>query len=253
MNPIAFSINGFDVRWYGIIIGIGVVAALFLGSINCKIRNYSFDNIIDVFLISFPFAVIGARAYYVFFEFDQYKHNIINMFNIRQGGLAIHGGIIFGLTAAFIYTRFKKIDFFELVDMAAPSIILGQAIGRWGNFFNGEAHGGAVSYEFIQKFPLFIQKGMYIDGSYYQPTFLYESIWNICVCLILIYLLRKVMRKGTVILAYVGLYSLGRFFIEGLRTDSLMFYGMRMAQSVSIAGMLFSIIFLLFIYRKKSL
>lgn len=252
MNPIAFSINGFDVRWYGVIIGTGVIMALILGNINCKARNYNFDNIIDVFLISFPFAVIGARAYYVFFEFDQYRNNIIDMFNIRLGGLAIHGGILFGLAAAFIYTRYKKINFLELADIAAPSIVLGQAIGRWGNFFNGEAHGGVVSYQFISHFPLFIQKGMYIDGSYYHPTFLYESIWNLCVCLILIYLLRRVLKNGTVILSYIGLYSLGRFFIEGLRTDSLMFYGIRTAQLVSIFGMIFSITFLIFIYKRHS-
>ncbi len=252
MNPIAFSINGFDIRWYGIIIAFGVGAALFLGKLNCKTRNYSFENLIDIFIISFPFAVVGARAYYVFFQFDEYKNNIINIFNIRQGGLAIHGGVIFGLASAFFYTKYKKINFLQIADIVAPSIILGQAIGRWGNFFNGEAHGGVVTYNFIKHFPLFIQKGMYIDGNYYHPTFLYESIWNICVCLILIYLLRKVLKRGTVILAYVGLYSLGRFFIEGLRTDSLMFINIRIAQLISIAGILISIIFLVYIYRKKN-
>jgi phosphatidylglycerol---prolipoprotein diacylglyceryl transferase len=251
MNPIAFSISGFEIRWYGIIIAFGVTAALFLGNLNCKIKKYDFDKLLDTFLVAFPFAVIGARAYYVAFQFSDYKNNLIDMFNIRQGGLAIHGGVLFGLTAAYVYTKYKKLDFLEMADIAAPSLIIGQAIGRWGNFFNGEAHGGPVSSEFIQKFPLFIQKGMYIEGTYYHPTFLYESIWNICVCLILVYILNKKGKKGTVIFSYIGLYSLGRFFIEGLRTDSLMLGSIRIAQLVSLSGVVLCIVFFIFNYRSK--
>ncbi|KZL93908.1 prolipoprotein diacylglyceryl transferase [Clostridium magnum] len=251
MNPIAFSINGFEIRWYGIIIAMGVIAALFLASLNCKVKNYNFDKLLDTFLVAFPFAVIGARAYYVVFEFNDYRDNLIDIFNIRQGGLAIHGGVLFGLVAAYIYTRYKKLDFLEMADIAAPSLIIGQAIGRWGNFFNSEAHGGPVSSEFIQRFPLFIQKGMYIEGAYYHPTFLYESIWNICVCIILVYILHKTHKKGTVIFLYIGLYSMGRFFIEGLRTDSLMLGSIRVAQLVSLSGVLLSIGFFIFSYRNK--
>lgn len=251
MNPIAFSINGFEIRWYGIIIALGVTVALFLASLNCKMKNYNFDKLLDTFLIAFPFAVVGARAYYVVFQFSDYKDNLIDIFNIRQGGLAIHGGVLFGLTAAYVYTRYKKLHFLEMADIAAPSLIIAQAIGRWGNFFNSEAHGGPVSSEFMQRFPLFIQRGMYIDGTYYQPTFLYESIWNICVCLILVYILKRTNKKGTVIFSYIGLYSLGRFFIEGLRTDSLMLGSIRVAQLVSLSGILLSIGFFIFIYRSK--
>lgn len=251
MNPIAFSINGFDIRWYGIIIALGVTAALILANFNCKVKKFNFEKLLDTFLIAFPFAIIGARIYYVIFEFEDYRYNLIDIFNIRQGGLAIHGGVILGLAAAYIYTRKKKYDFLFMADIAAPSLILGQAIGRWGNFFNGEAHGGPVTYEFIQRFPLFIQKGMYLDGVYYHPTFLYESIWNLCVCLILIYLLRKTLKKGSVIFAYIGLYSLGRFFIEGLRTDSLMLGGVRVAQLVSLSGVLLCAAFLVFAYKNK--
>jgi phosphatidylglycerol:prolipoprotein diacylglycerol transferase len=253
MNPVAFSINGFQIRWYGIMIGLGVMAALFLANFNCRNKNYNFDDIVDTFLISFPFAIIGARAYYVIFQFQDYKDNIIDVFNIRQGGLAIHGGLIFGLTAAYIYTRHKKIDFIKLADCVAPSIILAQAIGRWGNFFNGEAHGGPVSYQFISKFPLFIQKGMFIDGTYCHPTFLYESLWNLTVCIILVYILRRKHNRGSVIAAYIGLYSLGRFFIEGLRTDSLMLGSIRIAQLVSLAGVVFSIGFFLYLKHKKNI
>lgn len=252
MNPIAFSIGSFEIRWYGIIIALGITAALLLASFNCKRKNCNYDKLIDTFLVAFPFAIIGARAYYVIFQFSDYKDNLINVFNIRQGGLAIHGGVIFALVSAYVYSKRKKLDFWEMADIAAPSMILGQAIGRWGNFFNGEAHGGPVTYEFIRRFPEFIQKGMYIDGVYYHPTFLYESIWNFLVCLILIYLLNKKLKKGTMIFTYIGLYSVGRFFIEGMRTDSLMFGFIRMAQLVSLSGVILSIGFYIFTYRKKA-
>ncbi|MEY7998939.1 prolipoprotein diacylglyceryl transferase [Clostridium sp. Mt-5] len=252
MDPIAFSINGFAIRWYGIMIASGVLAAILLANFNCKYKKYNFDDLIDVFLVSFPFAIIGARAYYVIFQFKYYEGSIMDMINIRQGGLAIHGGLIFGLLAAYIFTRYKKMDFIKLVDSAAPSIILAQAIGRWGNFFNGEAHGGPVTYEFISKFPLFIQKGMYINGVYYHPTFLYESIWDLIVCVILIYIFRKKHKKGSIIAAYIGLYSLGRFFIEGFRTDSLMLGNIRIAQLMSLVGILFSIGYFVYLRIKKN-
>jgi phosphatidylglycerol:prolipoprotein diacylglycerol transferase len=252
MNPIAFSIGGFDIRWYGIIIALGVIAALLLASYNSKVKKFDFDKLLDTFLIAFPFSIIGARAYYVIFQFNDYRDNLIDMFNIRQGGLAIHGGVLFGLAAAYIYTKRKKLDFLYMADIAAPSLILGQAIGRWGNFFNGEAHGGPVSYEFMQKFPLFIQKGMFINGEFYHPTFLYESIWNFCVCLILVYLLRRTAKKGTVIFTYIGLYSIGRFFIEGLRTDSLMLGSIRVAQLISVSGVLLCLVFFIYTYKNKA-
>ncbi|MBA5849854.1 prolipoprotein diacylglyceryl transferase [Clostridium sp. cel8] len=251
MNPIAFSINGFDIRWYGVIIACGVGAAFILANINCKKKNYDFDSIIDIFLIAFPFGIIGARAYYVIFQFQDYKDNLWDVFNIREGGLAIHGGLILGLLAAYIYTKYKRKDFIKILDLVAPSIVFAQGIGRWGNFFNGEAHGGPVSYEFISKFPAFIQKGMNIGGVYYQPTFLYESVWDLLVCLILVYIFRKKHVKGSVIFAYIGLYSLGRFFIEGLRTDSLMLGPIRVAQLVSILGIVCSIVFFIVIKVKK--
>jgi len=251
MNPVAFSIFGLDIMWYGILIAFGVIAAIILSEYICKINDTSFDEIINIFLVAFPAGVIGARLYYVAFEFDYYKNNLVDILNIRQGGLAIHGGIIFSMLAAYIYTRVKKESFLKFVDTAAPCIVLAQALGRWGNFFNSEAHGGAVSLSFIQKFPEFIQKGMNINGIYYHPTFLYESIWDLCICIILIALIKKKPRRGTVIASYAGLYSLGRFFIEGLRTDSLMFGNIRMAQFVSILGILICVIALLIIYKDK--
>ena len=253
MDPIAFNIFGLTIRWYGIFISIGMMVGILLADFTCRLKSVNYDEFLNIVLISFPVAIIGARAYYVIFEFNQYKDNLIEVFYIRQGGLAIHGGIIFGMIAALIYTRCKKENLLEFADVAAPSIIIAQAIGRWGNFFNSEAHGGPVTGGFISKFPNFIQKGMLIDGTYYHPTFLYESIWNVIVCLLLIYLLTKTIKFGTVFFSYIGLYSLGRFFIEGLRTDSLMFGGIRVAQLISLAGIALWIIFILMNYKRVNL
>ncbi len=251
MDPIAFNIFGLTIRWYGILISIGMMVGIILANYTCKLKNLDYDEFLNIVLISFPIAIIGARAYYVIFEFNQYKDNLIEVFNIRQGGLAIHGGIIFGMIAALIYTRYKKENLLEFADVAAPSIIIAQAIGRWGNFFNSEAHGGPVTQGFISKFPDFIQNGMLIEGVYYHPTFLYESIWNVMVCLVLIYLLTKTLKRGTVFFSYIGLYSLGRFFIEGLRTDSLMFGDLRVAQLISLAGIALWVIFLVINWKKR--
>ena len=253
MDPIAFNIFGLTIRWYGILIATGMMVGILLANFTSRLKHVNYDELLNIILISFPIAIIGARTYYVIFEFNQYKDNLIEVFNIRQGGLAIHGGIIFGVVAALIYTRYKKESFLAFADVAAPSIIIAQAMGRWGNFFNSEAHGGPVSQGFISKFPHFIQKGMLIEGVYYHPTFLYESIWNVMVCLLLIYLLTKTFKKGTVFFSYIGLYSLGRFFIEGLRTDSLMLGGIRVAQLISLTGIALWIIFLAVNYNKRTL
>ncbi|WP_461613589.1 prolipoprotein diacylglyceryl transferase [Clostridium sp. Marseille-QA1073] len=249
MDSVAFSLFGIDIAWYGICIALGVVAALLLAQYTCKLVNINYDDMLTVFLITFPIAIVGARLYYVIFEFDQYRDNLMNIFNIRSGGLAIHGGIIAAIIVVAIYCNKKKINFFDIMDMAAPCIILAQGIGRWGNFFNQEAHGGPVTEAFISKFPQFIQKGMLIKGTYYHPTFLYESIWNVLVCLILLYMLKKVSKKGVVFFSYIGLYSVARLFIEGLRTDSLMLGSIRMAQLVSIIGILIWVAGVIYCYK----
>lgn len=256
LNPVAFNVFGLDIRWYGIIISFGIIVALIVAYYTSKINGADYDEITSLALIVLPIAILGARLYYVVFEFDYYKNNLSQILNTRQGGLAIHGGLIFGIVTGIIYAKIKKLDFFQMADAVAPSIIIAQAIGRWGNFFNGEAHGGAVSEEFIKHFPSFIQKGMYIGGTYYHPTFLYESIWNLCICIILILLLKKISKNtcyknfhGIILFSYIGLYSIGRFFIEGLRTDSLMLGPIRMAQLISISGILLWIVSL-FYYKK---
>ena len=253
MNPVAFYVFGFSIRWYGIFIGTGMALAIILLQYTCKYRDINYDSLLDVVLISLPIGIIGARLYYVAFEFINYRNNLMDVFNIRGGGLAIHGGILFALISAFIIAKRKKMCFFKMADVTVPTIILAQAIGRWGNFFNSEAHGGPVSYNFIKNFPYFIQQGMHIAGIYYHPTFLYESLWDFTVFIILMVILRKTKKVGIVFFTYIGLYSVGRFFIEGLRADSLMIGPFRIAQLVSLAGVVIWVGFLIFMkYRTKT-
>jgi phosphatidylglycerol:prolipoprotein diacylglycerol transferase len=224
---------------------------MIIAKYSCRVKDVDYDTFLNAVLIALPAGIVGARLYYVLFEFSYYWSNPGDIFNIREGGLAIHGGIIFALLAAFFYLRHKKASFLKAADAAAPSIILAQAIGRWGNFFNQEAHGGPVSYEFIKHFPKFIQQGMDIGGVYYHPTFLYESLWDLCVFAILMILIRKYKKNGFIFFTYIGLYSIGRFFIEGLRTDSLMLGPLRIAQLVSLAGFILWLGAIFFYYRKR--
>ena len=249
MNPVAFKLFSISIMWYGILIATGILCAFAIASYTCKIKHISYDIMTDTILIALPCAIIGARLYYVAFNFSFYKDGLFQILNIRQGGLAIHGGVLAGLIVAMLYIRHKKIKALPYFDAIAPGIIFAQAIGRWGNFFNSEAHGGPVTYEFIKNFPLFIQKGMFIEGTYYHPTFLYESFWDIMVFIILLFIIKKLRTAdGTVFFTYIGLYSIGRFFIEGLRTDSLMLGPLRIAQVVSLVGIA---IWLIFIYYVK--
>lgn len=251
MNPIAFEIFGLSIRWYGIMISTGIICALLLSNYTCKVNKTDNDTLINGFFIALPFAIICARAYYVLFELNTYKDNFIDVFNIRQGGLAIHGGLIGAFAASFIYAKKKGLNLLQYLDAAAPTIILAQGIGRWGNFFNQEAHGGEVSQSFISHFPAFIQKGMLIYGHYYHPTFLYESIWDAFICIVLLIILNKYKDKyGFTVFSYFILYSLGRFFIEGLRTDSLMLGPLKMAQVISLVAIILSAISIVYLKKK---
>lgn len=252
MNPVAFNLFGLPIRWYGVLISFGMIVAIVLVKYTCSLKEISYDKMMDIVLIALPSAIVGARLYYVVFNYGYYSSNPIDILDIRQGGLAIHGGVLFALIAGYIYTKKKDLNFLKFADAAAPGIIIAQAIGRWGNFFNQEAHGGEVSYSFISHFPMFIQKGMYIEGSYYHPTFLYESIWNVLVFIVLMYFIRKIKKNGVIFFSYVGLYSIGRFIIEGLRTDSLMLGPIRVAQLVSGCGVLLWLIFLYFAYVRRN-
>ncbi len=249
LNPVAFSIGTLEVRWYGIIIGIGIALALWLVVRESERRGLDKELFPDLMLWAIPIAIISARIYYVLFKWDYYAHNPGEIIKIWEGGIAIHGALIGSVITAIIFARKRDVSFWKIADIAAPSIILGQAIGRWGNFMNQEAHGEEVTRAFLENLhlPDFIINQMYINGAYYHPTFLYESLWNIAGFVILI-LLRKVnLRRGELFLSYVIWYSIGRFFIEGMRTDSLMLTeNLRIAQTISIGLIVVAIIFIIF-------
>lgn len=237
MNPIAFELGPISVHWYGIIIGLGAMMGLYLATQECKKRGISPDILVDLVLFALPIAIISARIYYVLFEWSYYKNHLIEVPAIWNGGIAIHGGLIGAVLTAIIFTRKRKISFWKLADITAPSILLGQAIGRWGNFMNQEAHGGPVSRAFLENLhlPTFIINQMNINGTYYHPTFLYESLWSIVGVVLLISLRKINLRRGEMFLTYLIWYSIGRFFIEGMRTDSLMLTShLRIAQVISI-------------------
>ncbi len=227
MNPVAFEIFGIGVRWYGIIMATAMLIGLALVIYRGKKLGYESDLFVDLALWVLPSAVVGARLYYVIFEFDRYGGNILRMINIREGGLAIHGGVIGGVIAGYIYTKRKGLNMWQLADLVMPSLILGQAIGRWGNYINGEAHGG----------PTDLPWAIMVDGVAVHPTFLYESIWNLMVFFALLKLSSIKKFDGEIVCWYMILYSIGRFFIEGLRTDSLMIGPLRQAQVISITLM----------------
>lgn len=243
MNPVAFEIFGLSIRWYGILLSSGILVGILLAYHEAKRLGMNPEYILDLALWCVPAAVIGARLYYVLLEWDYYNGDIMRMINIREGGLAIHGALIAAVLTGYIFTRVKKISFWKTADIVAPSIIIGQAIGRWGNFVNGEAHGGPTSLPW----------GIMVDGMKVHPTFLYESLWDLGVFAILLYYRKKKKKvNGEVFLLYGILYSLGRFWIEGLRTDSLMFMGLRAAQLISIATILvFGCVFYIIRHRAK--
>lgn len=241
MDPVAFEIFGLPIRWYGILISLGVVIATLLSTKEAKKRGYSEDLIIDLLLFALPISIIGARAYYVIFSWDKYRGSLKDIINTREGGLAIHGALIAAVLVTIIYSKRKKISFWTIGDICAPGIILAQGIGRWGNFINQEAHGG----------PTDLPWGIIVDGQKVHPTFLYESLWNVAVFAFLMwYRKNKSKVKGETFLLYVALYSLGRMFVEQLRTDSLMLGNFRVAQLISIASILVSLA--MFTYRRKS-
>lgn len=240
-NPIAVTIMGIEIRWYGILIATGMLIA---GAISyCRAERFSVkkDKIIDIILISIPIGIIGARLYYVIFQWDYYKDNLSEIINVRNGGLAIHGGLIFGMGTAYIMCRLKKINFFDLLDLVIPSVALAQAIGRWGNFFNGEAHGG----------PTDLPWAITVNGEKVHPTFLYESIWCILLFVFLIWISRRRKFKGQILMLYGMLYSLERFFVEGLRTDSLMIGMFRQGQVISLLIAICSIIGYVILAKKE--
>ncbi|MGR3765785.1 prolipoprotein diacylglyceryl transferase [Rossellomorea sp. NS-SX7] len=254
IDPIAFQLGPLQVHWYGVIIGVGIALGLYLAISESKRLGLHPDTFVDLLVWAIPIAILSARAYYVIFEWDYYSQNPGDIIKVWNGGIAIHGALIGSVITAIVFAKIKGISFWKLADIAAPSIILGQAIGRWGNFMNQEAHGGEVTRAFLENLylPPFIIDQMYINGAYYHPTFLYESLWNIAGFVLLLVLRRKVnLRRGELFLSYVIWYSIGRFFVEGMRTDSLMLTEyLRVAQVISLVLIVAAAA--LIIYRRKS-
>ena len=223
-NPIAFTIAGIDIRWYGILIGVAFLLAIYISYLRAPKFGIVQDDILDLTIFLIPCSIIGARAYYVIFSYDNYRGNFIQMLNLRAGGLAIHGGIIAGVIVSYIVAKRKKIKFSNLADLIMPQVALAQAIGRWGNFFNSEAHGG----------PTNLPWAITVYGEKVHPTFLYESIWCFFIFILLIFLSNKIKFNGQIALLYAMLYSFERFWVEWLRTDSLMIGQFRQAQVLSL-------------------
>ncbi|MCT2537303.1 prolipoprotein diacylglyceryl transferase [Aquibacillus koreensis] len=256
LDRVMIELGPFTVYWYGVIIATGAFLGLLLATRESNRLGLKKDLFVDLIVFAVPIAIISARLYYVIFEWERYVGGPWwKPFAIWEGGIAIHGALIGSVITAIVFARAKKESFWQIADIAAPSIILGQAVGRWGNFMNQEAHGGAVSEatynNYLQYLPDFIMNQMCIDGTYYHPTFFYESVWNL-IGLVILLVLRKVNpRRGEIFLSYVIWYSIGRYFIEGMRTDSLYIIGeLRTAQVISIVLVVLGIA--LMIYRRYS-
>ena len=238
-DPIAFTIAGIEIRWYGILIAAGMLLAVYISSRRAPTHGITDEDVLDIALWMLPIGVIGARVYYVLFNLDMY-HSLRDAVNIRNGGLAIHGGLIFGMITVFIICHRKKISALNVLDLFIPTVALAQSIGRWGNYFNGEAHGG----------PTDLPWGILVDGVKVHPTFLYESLW----CLFLFFFLswwdrNRREANGQTLALYGILYSSERFFVESLRTDSLMIGPFKQAQVISICAIIASVI--LFFYSRR--
>lgn len=253
--PKSFNVFGFSIALYGVIIGLGFFLALILISKIAGATGQNPDTYWDVATFVIVFSIIGARIYYVFFAWDYYKDNPISVFNIRNGGLAIYGGVIAGFLTAFIYCRIKKVNFFLLTDTIMPGLLLGQVMGRWGNFTNREAFGEYTDNLFAMRLPVEavrsgeiteLMKAHMVEGTNYiqvSPTFLYESMWNLCLLIIVLLYIKHKKFDGEIVLLYLGGYGLGRFWIEGLRTDQLIMHttGLPVSQMLAICLVVFSV------------
>ena len=242
MDRVAFTIFGIDVMWYGILMATGMILGTYLALKEAERVGISEDDVLNLAIFAIPAGVLGARLYYVIFNWGFYSQNPSQILNFRGGGMAIHGALIGGILAGLIYTKLKKIKFFKMADIALIGMPLAQAIGRWGNYINGEAHGG----------PTNLPWGIMVDGVKVHPTFLYESIWDFGIFIFLWMFRKKKKYEGQVAVYYIILYSLGRFFIEGLRTDSLMIGPLRMAQVISLVGVVGGIIAHIYLLKKNN-
>ena len=263
MSRTAFTVFGQDIYWYGIFIGLGVILGVLLALHEAKRTGQNPDTYLDFIIYAMIIAIVGARLYYVIFSWDFYSQHPEKIFAIREGGLAIYGGIIGGVLTAIVYSHLKKKSFWVMADTMAPSLILGQMLGRWGNFFNKEAFGGFTDNLFAMRYQLsqvrasdvtpdILQNLVTVNGVDYiqvHPTFLYESMWSLCVFIILLILQRKKKFDGQVCATYFFGYALGRVWIEGLRTDQLCIGNVPVSQALSAVLIIASVV--LYVYCKK--
>lgn len=263
LSRTAFTVFGQDIYWYGIFIGLGVILGVLLALHEAKRTGQNPDTYLDFIIYAMIIAIVGARLYYVIFSWDFYSQHPEKIFAIREGGLAIYGGIIGGVLTAIVYSHLKKKSFWVMADTMAPSLILGQMLGRWGNFFNKEAFGGFTDNLFAMRYQLsqvrasdvtpdILQNLVTVNGVDYiqvHPTFLYESMWSLCVFIILLILQRKKKFDGQVCATYFFGYALGRVWIEGLRTDQLCIGNVPVSQALSAVLIIASVV--LYVYCKK--
>ena len=247
MNSI-INLGFISIHLYSVCLMIAVILGYSLIVKESKRHGFNEEDVSNMMFYAIIFGIIGARVYYCLFNLDYYLKEPLQIFATWNGGLAIHGGIIGGLIALIIFCKKKNIEVIRACDLAVPSLIIAQAIGRWGNFFNSEAHGPLTTLAYLKdmNIPDFVIKGMYINGNYYIPTFYYESLWCILgfiILMVLRYVLKK-HNKGILTSIYLIWYGIGRFFIESLRTDSLMFFNFRISQILSIIMFIISIILL---------
>ena len=232
LNPVAFTIFGHDIMWYGIIITFAMIVGFFVALRNAKFENIKPDDVYDLAIFLIIFSMVGARLYYVLMKLENYD-SFLDVIAVWNGGLAIYGGVIAGTITVFVVSKVKKINPAKMLDMVAPGLIIGQAIGRWGNFTNAEAHGTVTDLPW--------RMGIMYGGSaktyYYHPTFLYESLWNILGFVLLTVFYKKKKFNGQIALMYFIWYGFGRFFIEGLRTDSLYIFKSMLGESIRVSQM----------------
>jgi len=254
---IAFSIFGFDIRWYSILILVGVLLAFLIVNSETKRFGIKKEFMFNLMFWTIIIAIIGARIYYVLFNLDYYLSNPSEIIKIWNGGLAIHGAIIGGSLTMIIYCQKYKAPLSRVMDMVVPALLLGQAIGRWGNFFNQEAYGSIVAYQNLldmKIIPQFVIDNMYINGSYHLPMFYFESLWCLLGVIVLFIIRRiKYIKCGSVTSVYLIWYGLGRFVIEAYRTDSLMFGNIKIAQVISVLFVLIGVVVILIQSRKPKL
>ena len=263
----SISVFGFRIAFYGIIIGIGMLAGIWIAQSDARRRGQDPDLYLDFALYGIIFSIIGARTYYVIFDWDNYKNNLIQIFNLRAGGLAIYGGVIAGVLTLLVFTRVKKLSFFSMADTGVLGLITGQIIGRWGNFFNCEAFGGytdsflamrikrslvnpgMISQELLDH--LIVENG--VEYIQVHPTFLYESMWNLGVLIFMLWYRKRKKFDGEMLLIYLLGYGLGRSWIEGLRTDQLIFFGTGIPVSQALSMLLVLISGTVLVYKPKQL